>query len=76
MIQRDDGFGYGIIRCDVEKVPCRTCKNALKGGIGKATCLAYPDVMENRKPDEVYFENKSCEHFKQGEDLLPFEIVL
>ena len=70
----DDTFGLGILRCDVEKVACRTCKNAFKGGVGKATCRAYDDVMDNAKPDAVYFENASCEHYLEGEDLLPFEI--
>ena len=75
MSYNDDTFGMGIRRCNVETVPCRTCRNAYKAGIGKATCLAYGDIEKNPKPDAVYFDNEPCKDYVAGEDLLPYEIT-
>ena len=70
----DEGFGLGIQRCDPEKVACRTCKNALNGGIAKAICRVY-DGSNGVKPDDVYFENAPCKAYIEGEDLLDYEFI-
>lgn len=64
----------GMRRCNEEKMQCRTCAHAEKEHIGKARCEAYPDGAG--KPDDVYFDNAPCPKYKQGEDLLPFEIQI
>jgi hypothetical protein len=45
---------------------------AEKEHIGRGKCEKYP----GGKPDKVYFENAPCPAFREGEDLLPHEIVI
>lgn len=55
-----------------EKIACRDCENAKKGGICQSRCKAYPDG----KPSEVLFDNAPCPEHKRGEDLLQYEIEI
>lgn len=64
----------GMRRCNEEKMACRFCAYAEKEHIGRCYCAKYPDGIY--KPNDVYFENAPCPKFKQGEDLLPYEIQI
>lgn len=62
----------GIRTCNEKKMHCRFCAFAEREHIGRGECTEYPDG----KPGDVYFDNSKCPKFKQGEDLLPFEIEI
>lgn len=64
----------GMQTCNEEKMACRFCIFAEREHIGRCYCVAYPDGVY--KPHDVYFQNASCPKFKQGEDLLPYEIQI
>jgi hypothetical protein len=66
----------GLRTADPEKVQCRYCENAIKGGICKGTCKVFDDIENNRKPDEVYFDNAPCPKFIKGEDLIKYEVEI
>jgi hypothetical protein len=62
----------GLQRSDENKIKCKDCKYAMKGKILFGKCEKYPEG----KPDDVYFEFADCPEYKQGEDLLKYEIQL
>lgn len=64
----------GMRRCDEEQMQCRYCQFAEKEHIGRSYCISYPKDI--RKPDDVYFDNAPCPKFKEGEDLLLYEIQI
>lgn len=64
----------GMRRCNEKKMACRFCAHAEKEHIGRCYCTEYPDGIYKR--NDVYFENAPCPKFKQGEDLLPYEIQI
>jgi hypothetical protein len=55
-----------------EKIACRNCTNAEKGGVCKSICKAFPEG----KPSEVLFDNAPCPKHEKGEDLLEYEIEI
>ncbi|NMC56632.1 MAG: hypothetical protein GYA50_05375 [Eubacteriaceae bacterium] len=61
----------GLRTANEKKIACRTCKYAIKAGIGKMYCNMYKE-----KPDNVYFNNEECAKYEQGEDLLKYEIQI
>jgi hypothetical protein len=71
----DNDF-IGWLKPNARKLPCRTCQNAIPGGIAKAICKVYNHVETNAKPEDVYFKNEPCPHYLQGEDLLSHELFL
>lgn len=64
----------GMRTCNEELMQCRTCAYAEKEHIGRGYCSQYPDPKG--KPRDVYIENASCPKYKEGEDLLPYEIQI
>ncbi len=59
---------------NVEKIACRRCKHAEKEHLARAYCEEFPEGIW--KPNEVVFKNAPCPKFKQGKDLLPYEIEI
>lgn len=66
----------GIRTADPEQIACRNCKNAIRGAICKGTCKKYNEINNNRKPEDVYFDNAPCPKYEKGEDLLKYEIQI
>ena len=64
----------GMRMPDVNKIACRFCGHAEKEHIARAHCKEYPEGVW--KPKEVCFDNAPCPKFKEGEDLLPYEIQI
>jgi hypothetical protein len=66
----------GLRTTDEEKIVCRNCEYAIKGGIGKATCKKFDGKKNNYKSENVCFNNAPCPEYKKGENLIKYEVEI